>query len=47
MNDHLASAVASRDRNAFVKVLRNALEAMSKNKFEPAVLNHASPAAQV
>lgn len=47
MNDHLAPAVASRDRNAFVKVLRNALEAMSKNKFERAVLKHSSPAAQV
>jgi hypothetical protein len=44
MNDHLTPAVTNRDRNAFVKVLRNALEAMSKNQFEKAVLKHGSPA---
>ena len=43
MNDHLGPA--GRDRNAFVKIVRGALEAMSKNQFERAVLKHGSPAA--
>ena len=45
MNAELAPAVASRDRNAFVKTLRDALEGMSKNNFDRAVLKHGSPTA--
>lgn len=44
LNDHLAAAVARGDRNTIVKTLRGALEAMSKNKFERAVLKHAPTA---
>jgi len=46
LNEYAAEAVAKRDRNAFVKIVREALAAMAKNKFEPAVLKHAPPAAQ-
>jgi hypothetical protein len=44
MNEHLAPAVASRDRNMFVRILRSALEAMKSNRFERVVLRHAPPA---
>lgn len=44
LNDHLAPAVASRDRNKVVKILSDALDALSKNKFEPVVLKHGNPA---
>jgi hypothetical protein len=40
MNDHLRPAVARRDRDACVKILNAALEALRNNKFEPAVLKH-------
>lgn len=45
LNDALGPAVAKRDRNAFVKVLRSALDSMSRNKFERVVLKHGNPAA--
>jgi len=45
MNDHLAPAVAGRDRNLFVKTLRSALEAMKNNRFERVTLRNATTAA--
>ncbi len=45
MNDHLAPAIARRDRNMFVKILRSALDAMARNKFERVTLRHGTPAA--
>ncbi len=43
INDHLAPAVARRDRDACVKILNAALDALRGNKFEPAVLKHGNP----
>ncbi len=45
LNEILARPVAARDRNAIMKILRGALDAMSRNKFEPAVLKHGSQTA--
>ncbi len=44
MNDHLAAAAESRDRDQFVSVLSAAAAALQQHKFEPAVLKH-GPAA--
>jgi hypothetical protein len=43
LNEHLAEAVARRDRSAVVKFVREALASLSTHKFEPAVLAHAPP----
>jgi hypothetical protein len=45
LNDYAAEAVSRRDRDGFVKILRDALAAMAANTFDPAVLKHAPPAA--
>jgi hypothetical protein len=46
LNEYMTETVAKRDRGAFVKFMRESLEAMSKNTFERAVLKHGTPAAQ-
>lgn len=40
LNEILAQPVARRDKNGIMKTLRSVLDAMSRNKFEPAVLKH-------
>jgi hypothetical protein len=47
LNEYLAEAVAKRDRGTVVKFVREALDQMSRNKFERAVLKHAPAASQV
>ena len=44
LNGHLAPAIASGDSNKTLRILRDALDALSKNKFAPAVFKHGSPA---
>lgn len=44
LNEYVAEIVAKRDRNAFVKFVREAIDAMSQNKFERAILKHAPTA---
>lgn len=44
LNDHLSPAVASGDRAKALSILHDAVEALTKNKFEPAVFKHRSAA---
>jgi hypothetical protein len=47
VNEYMTEAVAKRDRAAFVKFVRDALAQMTRNKFDRAVLKHATAADRI